>query len=81
MIKRAEETLFFTSFETDEKILPVSFPLNEISRNMRSFNTETGNGPREVWNNLPNVGWSGQGALKVNGVHCGEGSARAEYSV
>lgn len=77
MIKRAEETLFFTSFETDEKILPVSFPLNEISRNMRSFNTETGNGPREVWNNLPNVGWSGQGALKVNGVHCGEGSARA----
>lgn len=79
MVKRAEETLFFTSFEQEEKLLPISVPINEFCRNMRFFNAEAGKGPREVWNNLPDIGWSGQRALKVSGVHSGEGSAQALY--
>lgn len=77
MEKRAEETLFFSSFEADESITPVNVPIEKFCLNMKSFSLEPGEGPSEVWCNQPNVGWSGARALRVNGVPAGAGKAKA----
>lgn len=79
MTDKSEQTLFFTSFEKDEWALPMSIPVDKFCRNMRAFSLETSSGPKEVWNNLPNVGWSGERCLHVCGTHSSSGSASAMH--